>query len=518
MSLLNSVLGSISPSRFRDSFEDPRAPQHELPFYSSPSSSRSPSQAPRIPPPITSTVLWSVPPTNVKPAARVPDDLLALQRRARHLEQQLQDLLDAQADGLMSGLSGDDSSIPDDLISNGSTTPTVSSVRSSSFGTPSQDENMPRAPRKKKPGLMAARKGIYKRIQQLAQVKASELDHLDADLQDVHTIVSKTDTWTQKRARLEHKISSIEEGDRSAERTQALHTEASTLAQEIAQREAELTALKARHKRVLAELDSSENAAEARLSSYKASLAILNTDVTDFLARAPDTNYAPDSSSTSSSYLSLPPSRRTLALAHDYWTTAHARLLEKCEDVDVERAALDEGALLWNDVVTRIVGFESALQDTMARRPRSLAPAKLLDKMDATIAFLEEKIDFVREREWNLLHVAISAELEAFRQGREMLEGVLGKGAKGKRKQNEGETLLESGVEMQARGDTNGDAAEEEISRSAIRIGKQPVGAPAPTSPPKPKPQPSFFDHETEHENEDPDPELMISHQDTDTD
>ena len=413
----------------------------------------------------------------------------------------------------MSGLSGDDPNISDDLISNGSTTPTVSSVRSSSLGAP-HDENLSRAPRKKKPGLIAARKGIYKRIQQLAQVKASELDHLDADLQDVHAIVSKTDSWTQKRARLEQKIHSIEDADRSAERTQALHTEASTLAQEIIQREAELAALKARHKRVLAELDSSENAAEARLSSYKASLAILNADVTEFLARAPDTNYDPESSSTSS-YLSLPPSRRTLALAHDYWTSAHSNLLEKCENVDIERAALDEGALLWNDVVTRIVGFESALQDTMAHRPRSLAPAKLLEKMDATIVFLEEKIDFVREREWNLLHVAISAELEAFRQGREMLEGVLGMREKGKGKQKE-EDPVENGVSMQAESDTNGDAAEEEISRSAICVGKQPVGASAPVSPPKPKQQPSFFDND--HENEDPDPELMISHQDTDTD
>ena len=497
MSLLNSVLGSISPTRFRDSFEDPRAPEHELPLYRSPSSSRSPSQAPRIPPPITSTVLWSVPPTHFKPAARLPDDLLALQRRARHLEQQLQELLDAQADGLMSGLAGNESNVPDDLVSNGSTTPTVSSVRSSSRST-EYEENAQSVPRKKKVGLMAARKGIYKRIQQLASVKAEELNHLDEDLNDLNDIVGKTDSWTKKRARLEKKIRDIEEVDRSTQMIQALHTEASTLEREIRRKEEELAALKNRHRRVLEELESGENAVEAKLSSYKTSLAILDKDVGDFLARRPDTNHV---SLSASSYLSLPPRRRTLDLAHEYWTEEHTRLIEKCEEVDIERAALDEGAVLWNDVVKRIIGFEASLQDMMQQKPRSLSSAKVLEKMLATIKFLEEKVDFVREREWNLLFVAINAELEAFKQGKDMLEDVLGVNKSKKGKEKAVESLVDTN-------DESHESAEEEISRSAIRIPQEPPKTPVPP------PKPSFFDTD----NEDPDPDLMISHQDTDTD
>jgi hypothetical protein len=495
MSLLNSVLGSISPARFRDSFEDPRAPAHELPLYRSPSSSRSPSQAPHIPPSIASTVLWSVPPTHFKPAARVPDDLLALQRRARHLEQQLQDLLDAQADGLMSGLAGKDTSIPDDLVSNGSTTPTVSSVRSSSrSGDGDGDENSHSLPRKKKVGLTAARKGIYKRIQQLASVKAEELNYLDEDLQDLHGIVGQTDAWTKKRTRLEQKIQDIEQGESSASRTQALHAEASELEREIRQKEEELAALKARHRSVLAELDSGENAVEAKLSSYKASLAILDKNVAGFLSRPPDTNHV---SLSSSSYLSLPPRRRTLDMAHEYWTEEHTRLIEKCEEVDIERAALDEGAILWNDVVKRITSFETLLQDMMRSPSRAPAPSKITAKMDATIAYLEEKLDFVKSREWNLLFLAIGAELEAFKQGQDVLEEALGvkKSRKGK------ERAVESLVDTES----VDHASEDEVSRSAIRIPKdQPVSSPKPT----------FFDTD----NEDPDPELMISHQDTDTD
>ena len=397
----------------------------------------------------------------------------------------------------MNGLAGNESNVPDDLVSNGSTTPTVSSVRSSSRST-EYEENAQSVPRKKKVDLMAARKGIYKRIQQLASVKAEELNHLDEDLNDLNDIVGKTDSWTKKRARLEKKIRDIEEVDRSTQMIQALHTEASTLEREIRRKEEELAALKNRHRRVLEELESGENAVEAKLSSYKTSLAILDKDVGDFLARRPDTNHV---SLSASSYLSLPPRRRTLDLAHEYWTEEHTRLIEKCEEVDIERAALDEGAVLWNDVVKRIIGFEASLQDMMQQKPRSLSSAKVLEKMLATIKFLEEKVDFVREREWNLLFVAINAELEAFKQGKDMLEDVLGVNKSKKGKEKAVESLVDTN-------DESHESAEEEISRSAIRIPQEPPKTPVPP------PKPSFFDTD----NEDPDPDLMISHQDTYTD
>lgn len=417
-------------------------------------------------------------------------------------------MLDAQADGLMSGLAGEASNIPDDLVSNGSTTPTVSSVRSSSRSGRSSgdgDETSHSLPRKKKIGLIAARKGIYKRIQQLASVKAEELNYLDQDLHDLDGIIGQTDTWTKKRARLEQKIRDIEQGASSASRTQALHVEASNLEREIRQKEAELATLKARHRSVLSELESGENAVEAKLSSYKASLEILDWNVTSWLARPPETSHV---SLSPSSYLSLPTPRRTLDMAHEYWTEEHTRLVDKCEEVDIERAALDEGAILWNDIVKRITSFETSLQDMMQPSSRAPAPSKIIDKMDATIAYLEEKIDFVKSRDWNLLFLAIGAELEAFKQGKDVLEDALGvrKSRKGKERAVGSLVDVDAGVD----GTFASHGGEEEVSRSAIRIPKSP---PKPATSP-PKPQPSFFDTD----NEDPDPELMISHRDTDTD
>ena len=489
MSLINSVLGSISP-QFRESFEDSRAQEHELPSYrSSPSS-------PRIPPPIASTVLWSVPATNFSPPPRVPDDLLALQRKARHLERQLQELLDAQADGLMSGLENENNGTPDDLVSNGSTTPTVSSIRETDRSADSEDNST--SLRKKKIGLSAARKGIFRRIQQLASIKTEELDYLDEDLKSVQLVVGKVDAWGKKRARLDKKIKDIE-GEDGSSRTEVLQTEAAKLEREIRQKEEELMALKVRQRRVLAELSTSENAVEARLSSYKASLSILDKDVADFLSRPPKMNHVPLSSSP---FLALPPRRRTLEMAQDYWHEEYTRLTEKCEEVDMERSALDEGAVVWNDVIKKVADFEASLQDLMQHNGLDGKPdaSKLLEKMGTTIAYLEDKVEFVKARNWNLLFLAIGAELEAFKQGKDMLENTLGMRNKGKNK------VIEQPADTKNPYVTE---VEEEMSRSAIRIGRA-----SPPKPALPSAPPRFFDTD----DEDPDPELMISHQDTDTD
>ncbi|KAH3912272.1 hypothetical protein HBH56_123990 [Parastagonospora nodorum] len=484
MSLFNSVLGSFSPPpKFRRSFEDPHARDHELPTYSSPPS-------PRIPPPVTSSVLWSAPKTSLSPPPRVPDDLLALQRRARHLEQQLQELLDAQADGLMSGLSMQEST-SDGQMSAGSTTPTVSSVRSSDRSAGNEPDT--HQPKKKKVGLNAARLGISRRVRQLAGVRAEELDLLEEDLKELQLTVERLEAWAQKRVRLEKKITDIQSEDAGA-KTQSLQTEASKLEQEIRQKEEELRVLKRRHRRVLNELADTENSVEARLSSYKTSLSLLDREVSDFLARPPDINHVPLSSTP---FHALPVKRRTLGMAREYWSDEYTSLAEKCTELDADRGALDEGAIMWNDVINKVAEYETTLQSFMqdAGRKNAPDPSLLLDQLETTISFLEEKLELATSKEWNLLVCAIGAELEAFVQGKAMLEDTLGVNRKGKEKaMNELLDFNDAGT------------PQEEMTGSAIRIVR---------SPPKPSlPKPKLYDTD----DEDPDPELMISHHDTDTD
>ncbi|PVH92088.1 hypothetical protein DM02DRAFT_605780 [Periconia macrospinosa] len=514
MSLFNSVLGSISP-RLRDSFEDPHAPDYELSSYRS-------SSVPRVPPPVASTVLWSAPQTKLSPPPQVPDDLLAIQRKARHLEKQLQELLDAQADGLIGSLSSKET-IPDDLVSNGSTTPTVSSMRGGTDRS-SENEDYTQAP-KKKVGLNTARKRIARRIQQLASVKAEELDVLEENLRDLDSIVKKTSLWTQKRTRLSNKISSMT-NDTTASNTQTLRTQASTLEQEIRQKEEELQVLKTRHRRILNELADTENSIEAKSSSYKASLSYLDKEINTFLARPPVTKHVPLSTSP---FLTLPPHRRTLEMAHDYWQEEQMRLAERCEEIDIDRAALDEGAVLWNEVVQRIVDFETSLQKQMTQ-PRTSSfhsnkkaaaastPSdldKLLERMDTTVSYLEDTLELASQRGWNLLVCAIGAELEAFKQGQALLEQTFGNRRKGKASVRE-TTTEDEGHENYTIPFENED--EEQMSRSAFRIRPSTSKSPPPPSAATSVTNPKFksapkklFD--TDDENDDPDPELLISHE-----
>jgi hypothetical protein len=473
MSIFNSVLRSFSPPPgFRKSFEDPHAREHELPLYNSPPSPH-------------------IPKTSLSPPPKVPDELLALQRRARYLEQQLQELLDAQADGLMGGLGAADA-IPEDLLSNGSTTPTVSSSKSGDRSA--ENGNHGHAPGRKKVGLQAARLGISKRIRQLASVKSEELDLLDEDLRKLQITVEKTDAWGQKRMRLEKKIRDIETEDAGA-KAQSLQTEASKLEQEIRLKEEELWALKRRHRRVLDDIADTENSVEAKLASYKTSLSLLDREVSSFLVRPPNANHVPMSSSP---FLTLPAKRRTLEMAREYWQDEYTRLAEKCEEVDTDRGALNEGSVMWTDVAKKVADYETSLQSYMQKAGRngSTDPSGLLEQMDTTIAYLEEKLEVASSRSWNLLVCAIGAELEAFTQGKNMLEEALGSNRKGKEKATE--SLL----------DQDGFKTEvpEEMSGSAIRISRSPPKQPVP-------PKQQYFDSE----DDDPDPELMISHHDTDT-
>jgi seryl-tRNA synthetase len=377
-------------------------------------------------------------------------------------------------------------------VSNGSTTPTVSSVRSSDrFADNGADVHRPR---KKRVGLNAARHGISRRIRQLASARAEELDLLDEDLRELQITVEKTKGWTQKRARLEKKIQDIE-GEDAGAKTETLQTEASKLELEIRQKEEELWALKRRHRHVLDELADTENSIEARLSSYKTSLSLLDREVSSFLAYPPNINHVPLSSTP---FFSLPVKRRTLEMAREYWQDGYTRLAERCEELDADRGALDEGAMVWNDVVKEVAEYEASLQSFMQQMGHSNSPepTRLLEQMESTITYLEERLETATSRNWNLLVCAIGAELEAFIQGKTVLEEALGVKRKGKEKATNN-FLDHDELDVEHK---------EQMTGSAIRISRS-----------SPKPflsKPKLFDTD----DEDPDPELMISHQDTDTD
>ncbi|KAF2751946.1 hypothetical protein M011DRAFT_482728 [Sporormia fimetaria CBS 119925] len=483
MSFFNSVMGSLSPT-FRRSFEDPNAPDHELPIYHS-------QPIPRIPPPITSTVLWNRPKL-VQSSARVPDEILALQRKAKDLEQQLQELLDAQAVGL---IEPEKETTHHGSTSAGTTTSTASSLRDHGF----ESRKPPRRLSKKQHvNLDAARRGIYTRIRELAKTKADETELLNEDLGELRAIMGRTEYWTQKRSQLQERIRDVP-AEGQNERTRKLHDEASQLEHEIRMKEEELRVLRNRHGRVMDALEDYENSVEAELSSYKSSLLDLDKEVTHFLERPPTPKYR---STYDTLFFTLPAKRRTLELAHDFWKDERTQVQKRYDKAKFELEALEEGAVVWKNVVKRVSDYEKTLKEHLDRDIPD--HSQMTTDIEALIAYLEEAYQNATSRNWNLLICAIGAELGAFKRGKEILETAMEKNSNGKPKEEPTQPDL-----YEDKGDTRYEShshAESDDESAASPPFRRTARSPLKTSL---APQPRFLD--SDHDD-DPDPELLISH------
>lgn len=393
----------------------------------------------------------------------------------------MQGLLDAQANGLTRHRSEDDQ-VSEDTVSDGATTPTVSSLQERERGSESRTAGSRN--RKKSLDANTARREIGRRILQLASVKAAENDFLEEDRRELQTILDKTLAWSQKRARLQGRIRDIE-GDDSNERARKLREESAKLESQIRIKEEELRVLKARHRQVLEDMAYTENSHEAKIDSYKTSLSILDKEIVGFLKKPPKPRHVPTSSSP---FLTLPPNRRTLDMAQDYWRDQITQVEEQWDDADRERAALDEGAVLWGEVVAKVTEFEHSVETQLQQTNNLNSDTYSLVK--SMIAYLESRLEVATSRDWKLLICAISAELETLRLTKSELDKILGISRKGKEKKQD---RSETGTPPKSGNKKDNTSPRRELSKS----------------PPKSSAfsAPMFLDMH----DEDPDPELMIS-------
>lgn len=490
MSLLRSILNSTSPQRgYSQAYSIPNKHERdlELPMYNTP--------PPNIPSPIaksmyrqTQDVVTDLHASTVRleQGQQKSDQLLHLQRREQYLQQRLQELLDAQADGLLAGLSGH---IEDDEASvrSGSSTPTAHSLRNASRGTSSQrawrNTHSP-SPRAQKPGLKSARREIYRTIRQLSQLKSEEDGHYEADQEDDISVLERIDAWEQKRSRLEQDMADVEAHE-GGQDVKDLQQDADKMGTEIQELEIRLAQMKTRHRQLLAEIEEVDNSVQSKLTSYKSSLNMLDKEVKGFLQR-------PQEDGDQSSFTRLPPSRRTLELAKEHYQDRLNAIERQRNGSRVEREALDAGADVWKEVVESLSAFEVNLKVEMAalsrERDKDIMNTKtvdLLGQMEQVLGDLNAKLDLARERDWRLLDCCIGAEVEAFKQGKEPLEGLL------------------PASEPVPNGDQQGSAAS---SNRKLPSRSSPMRRGRINSPPMRSNAPNDSD-------DDPDPELLISHQ-----
>ncbi len=414
---------------------------------------------------------------------RASDDLVAMQRREKQLQEELQLLLDAQAEGLIAGLSSNVAGSP----SGGSDTTTTQSTLAS-------DSDRGRARRRRNTSLRGARRGIYNVMLELVTVKEAETQMLDADVSENHVILETLDAWTTKQEGLDQEIGKISNGEQSL-RVRSLREEATRLKSEMDDLELRLNQMRSQHRKIVAEISEVESSVQAKLSSYQGSLSILKSEIQDFLAKPPgQSSYV-----TEPFQLSVPPKRRTVDLAKEHWLKEQAVLQRKRERLEMERDALEEGSVMWADVVTEITKFEDVLRAGIQNLDRhggrssihlSARLEGLLSRMDHTMAFLEEHLRLAESRNWRLLACCIGAELEAFRQGRGILSGVL--------PHPQSALLDESATELQSFEGELGDSTETSV----------PAAVPNRTTS-------ISSDRMLDTDDDEPDPELLLTRDDS---
>lgn len=432
-------------------------------------------------------------PTTVLPQN---DHLLNISRQEGHLQSKLQNLLDAQSEGLLAGLGGAQSQ--DEASSTGTRTPT-------DFGSEIQKPHgiVPvRQPARKKLGLRGARRGIAKGLGDLANLKGEEGGLIEDELSQREMVLSSVQGFESKSTGLKRLIQEIESED-SSRRVEGLKQESNTLGRDIHEMETKLYEMKARHRHLSREIDSLNSSVQSKLSSYQSALTLAEKDTRKFLARPPVENHTVETG-----FWALPKERRTLEMAKDYYTEERSLMKSRLQAVQAERTALEEGGSVWEEVVQGVDTVEKALQGEMQRMQASStlnaddenirAMKEIIKTMQRARSRIESKLDHAERNKWRLLVCCIGAELEAMIQGQEVLEAALASASK-------------NGSIIESNGETG-----RQMDGSQIRS-QTPEGDPAwdSHSQDQSAPTPSLVDR-SEDEDDGPGPELLISHHEDD--
>ncbi|KAF2089171.1 hypothetical protein K490DRAFT_37892 [Saccharata proteae CBS 121410] len=426
-----------------------------------------------------------------------------LHRQEQQVHELLQELLNAQETALDAVISGEPQR---EVDMSGSLTPTVQSLRS---GQPSSPV---KTVRRRKIGIRSVRRRIRDAMHQMAAIKDQESSVLETDHTENHAVLEQIEQWEKKRHGLERQIMDIQ-NDGEGSRIDGLRNQAHGLESEIHELELKLAEMKAQHKRLLEEISDIDSSVQSKLSSYQTSLSLLDSDIKAFVR----TTSRDEKPHKAMSLFTTPPKKRTLSMAKEYYQDKLGQLERKQKVNDKDRDALEEGAVIWEDIIERIMRYEEQVSDALKSNngPQTDAVAQtneLLAKLEDTIQYVESKHELAESRNWILLVCCIGAELNALMQGRSILESMLNV-AQGIEPGRVGEDQVDVDVAFKPsfrNGSSNGDAESVATYEDFLRNTPSPETKMVPM---RPSSNRQFHDHD--HDDE-PDPELLISHQDTD--
>ena len=357
-------------------------------------------------------------------------------------------------------------------------------------------------------------------VRELDTVKDAEARVLEESLERVAGVKVQMQNCSRRKKGLDSKIEDIEKGE-TQESLKDLRKEDESVEKEIQEMETRLVELRNRQRHVRRRIAEGQNGIEAKVSSFKAAREIVDSQVKVFLARPPEV----EGGILSDGFVQLPRGRRTLEMADSHFEDVDKTLQEQKRNVSAEQVALKEGARVWKDAIQEINRFEKKLRSEMQQtNEQSMIMSTitkpvgkdqhnntkqkengLVAEMDHVLDNLESKLELAETKNWNLLVCCIGAELEAFREGREVLKGLLGLSLEQDQQRGQGEDEDEDEDEDEGKlerddwqdplGVEQASFAEDGGLANEVNTGEGP----------------DTVYERTESEDEDPGPELLIS-------
>ncbi|XXH02928.1 hypothetical protein Hte_009318 [Hypoxylon texense] len=452
-----------------------------------------------------------------------------IQRRERQMQKELQRLLDAQSTALERDLEGGDAKKHSAEGSQRTASP------DSAAATPdsklSGDSVVPvRQPKRRVVSKRQARIGIARTVTMLADLKNEEDAYIATALAERKAALSKLRNLSSKRKSIVTEMKAFEEDHELPIKTEIAQMEHQhrAVCSSIDEFEEKLRVLKRTKVDLERKLEQARSTRDSSLSGYKGALKQCDQGVSELMKYpgiqvleieqlkeqgGEDVATLLAKHMSGFQFLSLRPERRTMEMAKDWWEGEVAVLEQRKVVVDKERTALEEGSEIWHQVVALLADFEGRLEVVIRQGdPESGEPATVLrDQYKAlkkALGELQKLHDYVEAQGWNLLIVAIGAELAHFIGLKEFLADMIrGAGYDDGSitpRTPSGDDLVdvrENGVSSSADRKHDPKPYDEELSRSVVRrwddVDEQ-QNRDAPPSPP-----PDLLGRENHHEESD---------------
>lgn len=249
---------------------------------------------------------------------------------------------------------------------------------------------------------------------------------------------------------------------------------------EIVATENKLMELKTRLGTVKRIREERANKLEARLSSWQAALGEVERGAAE---RWLDSG---NRIRNKTGVYALPRQRRTLQMVREEVEVAKVEIEGSWKEVERERSACVEGAQMWEKVCRTVGEVETRLREEVGKDKCAEVDngtdgsgmESMLAHLDTAISTLSAQLAVAESKDWKLLVCCIGAELEALREGKEMLESA----------------LVQSGM-LGSTGGVTVRSAEREGRNGKAREPGDIIGVPR-----------------SEDEDDGPGPELLISH------